>query len=154
MVHEECYVLFLDCRGYFDVAGEIAALLLSLLTLFLAVRNCRALSQERWSSGEPEIEASRKRKMSVNVFTIIFIVILIIEILYGVIFFFVISDPATTKIGRGVGVGYKFIEIFCVLSLNGLIISVGYLYWRALRVFFEARLENNTLLGGPSTISK
>ena len=44
-MHEECSIEFLDCRGYYDLAAEIIAVIVAIFILIRALGNYKELKE-------------------------------------------------------------------------------------------------------------
>lgn len=135
---DNCGWLFLDCQGIPDLVGEIFNLTITLIIFVFTLRNCFRLSHEGDRNLEAELEQSRLRKLRINIMCGAFLIVLLVEITYSFSAFIMLYDFDDDKLdsaSKQASIGYKIVEVTCINLLNCLIVSVGKIYWRAVRVY-------------------
>lgn len=136
---EDCRIAFLDCRGYYDLAAEMAAVLAAGATFYRAMVNYRELKREK-GKDNLEYEHSLRRKQRVNLLNLAFLVGCLAHILLSMVLFQVVSEWGIEEVtGSDLQMWYKMSEILVVELLNVLLLAVGLLYWHGLNFFYNVQ---------------
>lgn len=87
----KCYVTFMDCLGYYDLAAELINCILATLILYKSISNYRHQYTEYSSLLEDEPKASIKRKLVVNLILILYGSVLLVSIGFSMVLFQVVT---------------------------------------------------------------
>ncbi len=128
---------FLDCIGYWDLTSEIASILLLGLIMYKTFINIMNLKKESLAQSEISAKNSVVRKSLVNYISLTYQCFLFVSILFSIFIFLVYQDDIREAGDHKINLWYKWSEIIFINLLNCLNLTIGLLYWKAVRAFFK-----------------
>ena len=129
-------IKYLDCRGFYDLAAEAIALVLACLICRTVLTHYINLSRESESGNNSEYQKSVRRKKWINFIQIVYLCTLITCQLCSIALFLVYLFDLQYILGHRLGPIYKITEVLFINGLNALNVTMGLLYWKAMRGYY------------------
>lgn len=139
-INNPCSILYLDCRGYYDLATDIVTAVIAFLVLIKSLHNFRELRLEQNNQNQPQYAHAISRKIMVNAVNIGYIITFQAHLSFSMILFQVINEMGKEGIIEDrLNLWYKFSQVLFVEVLNCLLVTVGWLYWKGLYSFYKVK---------------
>lgn len=134
---QQCEIHFLDCMGYWDFAFQIISVFIICAIIYNTLRNINDLNNERKDASSIESRKSTIRKLTVHSISFIYQFFLLTSILFSTMIFILCRENMQSARDYKVNLWYKWSEVVFINLLNCLNLTVGLLYWKAVRAFYK-----------------
>jgi hypothetical protein len=129
--------MFLDCRGYYDLACQLVTFISGLLILYRAGSNYSEIKKRKEGAQlTSDQKLSRNRKIIMNLLNMGLVLFYLTQTLLSMIIFSLVTEDLQNVRSQKLNFIYEFMEIFRSNLMNCLIIIVGLLYWRAVKFYY------------------
>ena len=89
---DRCFIRFLDCRGYYDLAILIASTIAACIVLIKALGNYRDIRTEYRMSSDLAFGPNLKLKVRIIFITILFLLCFIVHLIFAMILFTIVNE--------------------------------------------------------------